>query len=210
MNGAKHLAAGPSPGHVAEQAGSMCDDVEVLKRVCVFCGSSDGARPAYRAAAERLGEAIAASRVALVYGGSNIGLMQAVADAVLGAAGQAIGVIPEHLVAREIAHPGLTELHVVRTMHERKALMADLADAFVVLPGGLGTLEEFLEVITWSQLGLHAKPAGLLNVAGYWDALLHLLDHGVREGFVRPGQRERLLVDDDPARLLARIAGGLL
>lgn len=184
---------------------SVCDDVAVLKRVCVFCGSSDGARPAYRAAAERLGQAIAASGLALVYGGSNIGLMRTVADAVLVGGGEVIGVIPDHLVAREIAHPALTDLRIVRTMHERKAVMADLADAFVVLPGGLGTLEEFLEIITWSQLGLHSKPAGLVNVEGYYDGLLQLFDHGVREGFVRAGQRDRLLVDEDPAKLLARI-----
>lgn len=179
-----------------------------MKRICVFCGSSDGARPAYRAAAEELGRALARLGIALVYGGSNVGLMRALADSVLGTGGEAIGVIPDHLAARGVAHPGLTELRVVRSMHERKAMMADLADAFVVLPGGLGTLEEFLEVITWSQLGLHAKPAGILDVEGYYDSLLELLDHGVREGFVREASRRQIVFDDDPGRLLA-ILGAL-
>lgn len=174
--------------------------------MCVFCGSSDGGRPTYGLAAQGLGRAIATSGLTLVYGGSNIGLMRTLADTVLEAGGPAIGVIPDHLVAREIAHPGLTELRIVRTMHERKALMADLADAFLVLPGGLGTLEEFLEVITWSQLGLHAKPAGLLNVEGYYDGLLTFFEHGVREGFVRATHRDRLVVDDEAGRLLERIA----
>ncbi len=178
----------------------------VSKRACVFCGSSNGFRASYRDAAEAVGRAIVRARMGLVYGGSNIGLMRVLADTVLASGGEVIGVIPDHLVAREVAHTALSELRTVRSMHERKATMAELADVFVILPGGLGTLEEFLEVITWSQLGLHSKPAGVLNVEGYYDALFELFDHGVREGFVRPAYRDRLIVDDDPARLVSRLA----
>jgi uncharacterized protein (TIGR00730 family) len=137
-----------------------------MKRICVFCGSSSGNRPEYRAAAEELGTELARRNIGLVYGGGNVGLMGVLADAVLGAGGEAVGVIPEHLMAREIGHDGLTKLDVVRSMHERKALMADLSDAFIALPGGFGTLEEFCEVVTWTQLGLHSKPCGILNVLG--------------------------------------------
>jgi uncharacterized protein (TIGR00730 family) len=173
--------------------------------VCVFCGSSPGARPAYRDAAEALGRVLAAQGRTLVFGGSNVGLMRAVADAALGAGGRVIGVIPQHLVAHEVAHTGLTDLRTVNSMHERKQLMADLADAFVLLPGGLGSLEEFFEVWTWGQLGLHGKPYGLLNVDGYFDRLLAFLDHAVAERFVREEHRGLVLVDDDPERLLARL-----
>jgi len=135
-----------------------------MKRICVFCGSSPGSRPEYRAAAEELGAELARRGTGLVYGGGNVGLMGVLADAVLRAGGEAVGVIPKHLMAREVGHNGLTKLHVVRSMHERKALMADLSDAFVAMPGGYGTLEEFCEIVTWAQLGLHAKPCGILNV----------------------------------------------
>ena len=177
----------------------------MLKRVCVFCGSSDGARSSYHEAAAMLGRVLAARRIGVVYGGGNIGLMGALADAALGAGGEVIGVIPEHLVNKELAHRGV-DLRIVHSMHERKALMADLADAFITLPGGYGTLEEFCELLTWSQLGLHAKPCGLLNVDGYYDSLLGLFDHAVAEGFVRSPSRDIVLVDDQAARLLDRLA----
>jgi uncharacterized protein (TIGR00730 family) len=177
----------------------------MLKRVCVFCGSSDGARSSYREAAAMLGRVLAARRIGVVYGGGNIGLMGALADAALGAGGDVIGVIPEHLVNKELAHRGV-DLRIVHSMHERKALMADLADAFIALPGGYGTLEEFCEVLTWSQLGLHAKPCGLLNVDGYYDSLLGLFDHAVAEGFVRSPSRDLVVVDDQAAPLLDRLA----
>src|SRR6188472_4282994 len=156
-----------------------------MKRICVFAGSGAGARPEYRAAAEELGRTLAMRHVTVVFGGGHVGLMGALADAVLAGQGHVIGVIPERLVAREIAHTGLSDLRIVSSMHERKAMMADLADAFVALPGGWGTLEEFFEVLTWAQLGLHQKPCGLLNVGGYFDGLLAFLDHAVAERFVR-------------------------
>ena len=177
-----------------------------IRRVCVFCGSSAGLRPQYKDAAARLGEHLAQGGVGLVYGGGRVGLMGVLADSVLAARGQAIGVMPRALVEREIAHTGLTQLHVVESMHERKALMADMADAFILLPGGFGSWEEFCEVLTWSQLGMHQKPCGVLNVAGYYDALLALATHAVSEGFVRPAHREMVVVDDDPGRLLRRLA----
>lgn len=177
-----------------------------IRRVCVFCGSSSGAREEYRAAATRLGEALARRQLTLVYGGARVGLMCAVADAVLQAGGHAIGVIPDALVHREIAHDGLTELHVVGSMHERKALMAESADAFVLLPGGFGSWEEFFEAITWSQLGLHEKPCGVLNVSNYYGPLLTLVDHAVAEGFVRESHRRAIVVDEDPDALLDQLA----
>ncbi|MBL8863271.1 MAG: TIGR00730 family Rossman fold protein [Planctomycetes bacterium] len=176
-----------------------------LRRVCVFCGSAPGARPAYAAAARAFGALLARRGIDLVWGGGNVGLMGAVADAALAAGGRALGVIPEALAERELAHVGATELHVVRTMHERKALMADLSDAFAALPGGLGTLDETFEILTWAQLGLHAKPVGLLDVEGYWGPLLGFLDDALDEGFVRPADRARILVEHDPARLLEEL-----
>ncbi|TAJ08613.1 MAG: TIGR00730 family Rossman fold protein [Planctomycetota bacterium] len=176
-----------------------------LRSLCVFCGSSEGLRPSYRRAAEHFGALLAKRNVALVFGGGRVGLMGAIADAVLAARGQAIGVIPRALMDREVGHLGLTKLHVVETMHERKALMANLSDAFVALPGGFGTFEEFCEVLTWSQLGLHGKPCGLLNVDGYYDALLALFDHAVEEKFVQPLNRSMVVADTDPARLLDRL-----
>ena len=178
-----------------------------VRSVCVFCGSSTGAKDAYQEAARAFGRAIACERRTLVYGGGNVGLMGVVADAALEEGGRVIGVMPQHLVEREIAHRALSELRIVSSMHERKKAMADLADAFALMPGGLGSLEEFFEVWTWAQLGLHRKPYGVLNVDGYFDPLLSFLDHAVRERFVRPEQRGVLVVDDDPVRLLARLDG---
>jgi len=179
---------------------------ERIERVCVFCGSNPGLRPVYAEAARALGRTLAERGMGLVYGGARVGLMGAVADTVLAAGGEAIGVIPHALVAREVAHSGLTELHVVNSMHERKALMADLAGAFVALPGGYGTLDELCEILTWSQLGLHPKPVGLLNVEGYFDPLLALFDRAVEEGFLPAPHRGLALADTDPARLLDRFA----
>jgi hypothetical protein len=177
-----------------------------MTRICVYCGSSVGARPEYAAAARELGAVLAGRGIGLVYGGTNIGLMGVVADTMIAAGAEVIGVIPEALVARERAHQSVTELRVVGSMHERKALMADLADGFIALPGGLGTLEELFEALTWAQLGLHAKPCGLLDVAGYYADLTRLLDRAVRDGFVPPSSRARLVVDTDPARLVDRLA----
>jgi uncharacterized protein (TIGR00730 family) len=173
-----------------------------MKRICVFCGSSQGIRPEYRDAAEELAGELVRRKIGLVYGGGNVGLMGILADAVLRAGGEAQGVIPEHLMAREVGHKGLTKLHVVRSMHERKALMADLSDAFVALPGGFGTLEEFCEVVTWTQLGLHAKPCGILNTLGYYSPLLAMLDHAVEERFLKPENRALVLAGESPAGLL--------
>ena len=173
-----------------------------MKRICVFCGSSAGSHPEYRTCAEQLGEELTRRSIGLVYGGGNVGLMGAIADAVLKAGGEAIGVIPEHLMAREIGHKRLTKLHIVRSMHERKALMADLSDAFIALPGGFGTLEEFCEVVTWSQLGLHAKPCGIVNVRGYYTLLLAMLDHAVEQRFLKPQNRGLVLARNTPGELL--------
>ena len=177
-----------------------------MKRVCVFTGSSPGARPQYADAARQFGAELAARGYELVYGGGRVGLMGVIADSVLASGGRAIGVIPENLVAKEIGHAGLTELHIVKSMHERKALMADLSDAFVAMPGGIGTLEEFFEVLTWAQLGLHAKPCGLLQVAGYFDGLLALIDHAVQERFVKAEHLAMLIAAQSPAELLDRLA----
>jgi len=173
-----------------------------MKRVCVFCGSRNGTRDQYVAAARRTGEALARRGIGLVYGGGGIGLMGILADAAVSAGGDVIGVIPKALMAREVAHRGLPDLRVVASMHERKALMAELADAFVALPGGFGTLEEFCEALTWAQLGIHRKPCGLLNVEGFFDPLLSLFDHAVRERFVSPDHRSLVVVEEDPERLL--------
>ncbi len=177
-----------------------------MKSVCVYCGSSPGAHADYADAAEVLGRALAAHGLELVYGGAGKGLMGRVADAALAAGGRVVGVIPRSLVDKEIAHGGLDELHVVASMHERKALMAELADAFVALPGGFGTLEEIVETLTWAQLGFHAKPCGLLNVRGYYDELLAFVSRAVREGFLRREHRDMLLVESQPGRLLDRFA----
>lgn len=175
-----------------------------MRRVCVFCGSSPGANPAYLTAAQAMGRALAARGLGLVYGGGSVGLMGAVADAALAAGGEVVGVIPRALQLRELAHGGLTHLHVVGSMHERKAKMAELAQGFVALPGGMGTLEELAEILTWAQLGLHARPVGLLDVAGYYAPLVSFLDRAVQEGFVRPEHRRLLTVAGDPTALLDR------
>jgi uncharacterized protein (TIGR00730 family) len=172
----------------------------------VFCGSSRGRREAYFAAARETGAELARRGIGLVFGGGSVGLMREVADAALAGGGEVIGVIPEALVAMEVAHHGLADLRIVGSMHERKALMAELADAFVALPGGFGTLEEFCEVLTWSQLGLHAKPCGLLNVEGYYDPLLALFDHAVEERFVHPQHRGMVLRAASPGPLLDALA----
>jgi uncharacterized protein (TIGR00730 family) len=174
-----------------------------VKAVCVYCGSSFGTDPAYLEATQTLARTFAKQGIRVVYGGASVGLMGALADATLAAGGEVVGVIPQQLVDREIAHKGLTELHVVSTMHERKALMAQLSDAFVALPGGIGTLEELIEVFTWSQLGLHTKPLGVLNINGYYDGLAAFLDHGVEQGFQPAEQRAKLVLAADPDALLA-------
>jgi uncharacterized protein (TIGR00730 family) len=175
------------------------------RAICVFCGSSPGDDPAFVTAAEMLGRAAAASGRALIYGGSKLGLMGAVANAALAAGGRVTGVIPRTLMKKEVAHESLTDLRVVAGMHDRKAAMADLAEAFVALPGGLGTLEDFFEVWTWAQLGLHAKPVALLRVRSFFDPLIQFLDALVDHRFVRREHRDLLIVDDDPVNLLARI-----
>jgi len=177
-----------------------------MNRLCVFCGSSTGFRPAFAEAAGSLGKLLASHRIGLVYGGGNVGLMGTVADAVLQEGGEVIGVIPEALVDRELAHGAVTELIVVRSMHERKARMAALSDAFIAMPGGYGTFEEFCEIITWAQLGLHRKPCALLNVEGYYDPLLALFDRAVTEGFVYPSNRRLVIQETDPDRLLDMLA----
>jgi hypothetical protein len=177
----------------------------MLHTVCVFCASHSGADPRYAEAARSFGELLAVSGRRIVYGGGNTGLMGALADAALAAGGEIVGVMPKHLVDREVAHRGLTRLEVVDSMHQRKARLSDMADAFVALPGGLGTLEEFVEVWTWGQLGLHRKPYGLMNVAGFYTPLLAFLDHAVSEGFVRPEHRAMVRVAEDPEQLIAAI-----
>ena len=173
-----------------------------IQRVSVFCGSSPGARPEYAQAAADLGRTIAERGMGLVYGGASVGLMGTVADAALEAGGEVIGVIPQGLVDKELAHHGLTDLHVVTTMHERKALIADLSEAVIALPGGFGTLDELFEALTWSQLGILQRPCGLLNVGGFYDSLLAYLDHCVQERFVSSDNRAMLLCNDDPSALL--------
>jgi uncharacterized protein (TIGR00730 family) len=177
-----------------------------LNSLCVFCGSNPGASPAYAEAAARLGRIVAGRGMTLVYGGGRVGLMGVVAGAALAAGGRVIGVIPEALATLELAHDGLTELQVVGSMHERKARMSELSDGFLALPGGIGTLEEWFEVWTWSQLGFQPKPCGLLNVAGYYDHLLAFLDHMTEERFLARVHRSMAIVDDQPERLLDRLA----
>jgi uncharacterized protein (TIGR00730 family) len=176
-----------------------------MKRILVFCGSSPGRRPEYAAAAAELGGLLAARGIGVVYGGASVGLMGALADAALGAGGEVIGVIPRRLVESEIAHAGLSDLRIVETMHERKALMAELSDAVIAMPGGTGTLDELFEMFTWSQLGLHRKPIGLLDVADYWERLLAFLDHMVEERFIYAEHRDTLIVDREAATLLERL-----
>jgi uncharacterized protein (TIGR00730 family) len=175
-----------------------------IRRLAVFCGSNPGARPEYMEAARSLGRLLSRHGIGVVYGGSSVGLMAAIADTMMDELGDVIGVIPRMLVEREVANTTLTDLRIVESMHERKALMAELSDGFVALPGGVGTLEEFFEVWTWGQLGMHTKPCGLLNVSGYFDPLLEFLDHAVTEKFVRDVHRSMVIVDSDPERLLAK------
>jgi uncharacterized protein (TIGR00730 family) len=184
----------------------VVDPPPELRSICVFCGASSGKDPRYAAAAAAVGERLATRGIQLVYGGGHLGLMGAVADAALAAGGRVVGVIPRGLVDRELAHHGVSELRIVDTLHQRKAVMAELSDGFIALPGGLGTLEELAEVLSWAQLDLHAKPIGLLDVGGYFGALEGFLDHAVSEGFVAERHRRLLLVDDDIDRLLAAFA----
>jgi len=177
-----------------------------VNSLCVFCGSNSGTSPAYAEAAAGLGRALVRRGLTLVYGGGQVGLMGVIADAALEAGGRVIGVIPEALATRELAHPRVTEMRVVGSMHERKALMSELSDGFLALPGGIGTLEEWFEVWTWSQLGFQPKPCGLLNVAGYYDHLLAFLDHMTGERFLTPIHRSMAIVDEDPERLLDRLS----
>jgi uncharacterized protein (TIGR00730 family) len=177
----------------------------MMKRICIFCGSNRGKAPAYSRAAHELGVALTDRGLGLVYGGGNVGLMGVVADAVLERGGHAVGVIPQALVDKELGHQGLSELRIVHSMHERKALMAELADAFIALPGGYGTLEEFCEIITWAQLGLHAKPFGLLNVEGFYDPFLSQIDRGVKEGFIPLEHRSLIVVGNEPGPLIDRV-----
>jgi uncharacterized protein (TIGR00730 family) len=190
-----------TPDHACEAT-----TLREVKRVLVFCGSSPGGRPEYAETAEALGRLCASRGLEVVYGGAHVGLMGALADAALGGGGKVIGVIPNRLVEAEIAHAGLTKLHIVDTMHERKALMAELSDAVIALPGGTGTLDELFEMFTWSQLGLHRMPIGLLDVADYWQPLLRFLEHSVNERFLRAEHFETMLIDRDPGFLLDRLA----
>jgi uncharacterized protein (TIGR00730 family) len=172
----------------------------------VFCGSSVGVKAIYADAATELGQLLAAKGIGLVYGGGNVGLMGVIADAVVDAGGEAIGVIPRALADREIAHTGLTSLHIVDSMHTRKAMMAELSDAFIAMPGGVGTFEEFFEAVTWTQLGLHRKPCGLLNVGGFYTPLVQFINQAVAEGFIRPVHRKVIVEDNDPVRLLEALS----
>ena len=176
-----------------------------MKRVCVFCGSSAGTDPIYAEQGRALGHVLVRHQLGLVYGGGNIGLMGVIADAVLEAGGEVVGVIPQALVDKELAHHGVTKLHVVGSMHKRKAMMADMSDAFIALPGGFGTLDEFCEILTWAQLGLHAKPCGLLNVQGFYDPFLAQLDAAVSAGFLRASHRQLITVETSPEKLLSRL-----
>nr|WP_320013763.1 TIGR00730 family Rossman fold protein [uncultured Desulfobacter sp.] len=173
-----------------------------MQKICVYCGSSDGTRPEYRQAAAALGRAMLEKDIDLVYGGAGVGLMGTLADTVLQGGGRVTGVIPEALINREISHPGLTELVVVGSMHERKSMMAELSDGFIALPGGIGTMEELFEILTWSHLGIHKKPCALLNVVGYYDHLNAFTQHGVNQGFIRKETEAKLIIKEDPKALL--------
>ena len=173
-----------------------------MQRICVFSGSSSGTRPIYAQATEELGRELVRRGLGLIYGGASVGLMGTLADSMLAAGGEVIGIIPSSLISKEIAHKGLTELREVGSMHERKALMAELASGFIALPGGFGTFDELFEILTWAQLGIHQKPVGILNIAGYFDPLLSFIQHMVNEGFVRAAHQHLLLHDTAPARLL--------
>ncbi len=176
-----------------------------MKQICIYCGSQPGRLPDYRKAARELGRLLARRGIGLVYGGASIGIMGTIADEVLAHGGRVTGVIPQVLIEKEVAHPGLSELRVVKSMHDRKATMAELADGFIALPGGLGTLEELFEMLTWAVLGIHRKPCALLNTAGYYDLLIAFLQHARDEQLVKPSHHQLLLFDQDPHRLLARM-----
>lgn len=176
-----------------------------MKRICVFCGSNFGTKPIYTEVAKELGRLLAERGIALVYGGADVGLMGEIANAVLAHKGEVIGVIPKSLVDKEIAHKGLTKLYVVKSMHERKAKMAELSCAFIALPGGFGTFEEFFEVVTWSQLGIHKKACGILNIEGFYNSLQKLIDNSVTEGFIRPENATLISFDDKPSSLLEKL-----
>lgn len=177
----------------------------IARRICVFCGSSFGARQSYAEAAASLARYLAGNKIGIVYGGAKVGLMGILADAALQAGGEVVGVIPQALVEKEVAHSGLSDLRVVDSMHERKELMANLSDAFIALPGGYGTLEEFCEVVTWTQMGLHRKPCGVLNIEGYYDKLLQLFDHALAEQFLKPVHRQMVISDSCPESLVRRL-----
>ena len=178
----------------------------MIRTVCVYCGSNTGSDPAFAEGTRQLARRLVERDIRIVYGGGHVGLMGILADTAMAAGGEVVGVIPQALVDREIGHSGLSDLRVVGSMHERKALMAELGEAFIALPGGIGTLEELIEVYTWSQLGMHRKPLGVLNVSGYYDALAAFLDHAVRERFLRQAHRDVLVFEADPDALLARLA----
>ena len=173
-----------------------------MNRICVFCGSKTGNSPLFLEAATELGRFLAERGLDLVYGGASIGLMGAVADSVMAGGGRVVGVIPEAMASKEVAHEGLTEMHVVSSMHERKSMMARLADAFVALPGGFGSFEELLEMITWAQLGIHRKPVGILNVSGYYDPLIQLFEGAIEAGFIKPSNRKLFVIEQEADRLL--------
>lgn len=183
------------------------DEGRTLKSICVYCGSNVGTRSAYTESARQLGELLVSQGIRLVFGGGRVGLMGILADAVMAAGGEVVGIIPAALDRREVAHRKITELHIVRSMHERKAMMNELSQGFIALPGGYGTFEELCEMLTWAQLGIHAKPVGLLDVAGYYAPLLALFDHAQRERFLHPDHRALLLSDTDPAALIERMRG---
>lgn len=176
-----------------------------MKRICVFCGSNFGIDPVFAQTAEKVGKFLAAENIELVYGGGRVGLMGKIADTVMQNGGKVIGVIPKALDRKEIAHQGLTELHIVGSMHERKALMAELSDGFIALPGGVGTFEEFCEIVTWAQLGIHAKPSALMNVGGFYDHFIAMFDHSMKHGFIRPEHRELILIESDIERLFEKM-----
>jgi uncharacterized protein (TIGR00730 family) len=176
-----------------------------LNRVCVFCGTNAGARPTYGVAARELGRVLAEQNIELVYGGASVGIMGELADSVQEHGGHVTGIIPQQLMEKEAAHTGIRDLIVVASMHQRKSQMADLSDGFIALPGGIGTLEGFFEILTWGQLGIHAKPSGILNIEGYFDGLTGFLDHAVQEGFFTQDHRDAILVESDPGKLLGRM-----
>lgn len=177
-----------------------------MKNICVFCGSKSGNNPAFRDTAEELGRRFVEAGIGLVFGGGSVGLMGVIANAVLDAGGNVIGVIPEMLATKEVQHPRVADMRLVPDMHARKALMSELSDAFIALPGGFGTFEELFEVITWAQLGIHRKNIGLLNVAGFFDPLIRMIDHAIQEGFIQPGLRELFVVEERPDALITTLA----